>query len=169
MPSRICLCFFLFLNHCKKESPNHFFVLCFDIRFPFNMELKIGQWQHFHSTLPSPQTELQTHLEPSPPTTTGCKPSTTTTKLRFANVVIIMIIIVMIVTDHSRKLVSVKCFFLPAKISTLKVYRLNKWIAEICNLLANLGSYRLSLAWYSIYAHRRCISNRLCKYRNSIC
>ena len=32
-----------------------------------HIELKVGGWQHFYSSLPSPHMELQALLEPSPP------------------------------------------------------------------------------------------------------
>ena len=72
----------------------------------FHIEFKVGVWQHFHSSLPSPHTELQAHFEPSQPTTTGCKPWTKKNrdlrKLVPAN---------LLVNDHSQKLV-------PAKLNT---------------------------------------------------
>ena len=52
----------------------------------FHIELKVGGWQHFHSSLPSPHMELQAHLEPSPPTTTVCKPSTAKKKSKLAKI-----------------------------------------------------------------------------------
>ena len=87
----------------------------------FHIELKVGEWQHFHLPLLSPHTELQAQLEPSSPTTTSCKSSSTTTttttttkttttattiKSRFAKIIPSN----RFVKDHSRKLVQ-KCIF----------------------------------------------------------
>ena len=72
----------------------------------FHIELKTGNWQHFHSSLLQPHMELQAHVEPSPPSTTGCKPSTTTTtKNRYSQK---LIPANLFKNDHSWKLVPAK-------------------------------------------------------------
>ena len=68
-----------FLHSLLKGKSKQF--LCSLVRYKVRLaashiELKVGGWQHFYSSSPSPHMELQALLEPSPPTTTGCKPST---------------------------------------------------------------------------------------------
>ena len=81
----------------------------------FHIEFKAGIWQHFHSSLPSPHTELQAHFEPSQPTTTGCKPWTKKKNRDLGKLVPANLL----VNDHSQKLVPAKCnFFQAAKLNT---------------------------------------------------
>ena len=74
-----CFCLFPFFLLLKRKSQRFLrFLVQYKVCLAaLHIELKVGGWQHFHSSLLSPHKNFKACLQPIPSSTTCCKQSTT--------------------------------------------------------------------------------------------